>query len=305
MAEEKKKFKVALANAYGFCFGVRRAVQIVEQARQERFGKLTTLGPIIHNPQVVNKHQQMGIELAANLEDISDGTVVMSAHGVPPSTIQRAKELGLDIIDVTCPFVVKVHRAAKIMAQEGYTIVIVGDKGHSEVKGVLGTVESVGGKVFVVSTPEEVADLPIGRKVGVVCQTTQKASNFAAVLGEIALRSYETRSYNTICGATDELQSAALALSNESDVILVIGGKNSANTRRLRDICESHGVPTYHIETRDEIQPEWLEGKSVVGVTAGASTPDSVINDVLDWLSCGEVRVPENKKPYDIPRDTK
>lgn len=287
--------KVVLAEVFGYCWGVRRAVDMVEQARQALDGEITTLGPIIHNPQVIEKHKTMGIGFRPNLDEIGGGTVVLSAHGVSPRVSELARDKGLNVIDATCPYVTKVHRAAKKMAQEGYQIVLVGDHGHTEVKGVLGAIEQVGGEIYVVSKPEEVAELPLGRKVGVVTQTTQTAANFGAVLAEVAKRAYEVRAYNTICGATDELQAAAEKLASEVEVVIVIGGRPSANTRRLRDICEKEGVPAYHIETKEEIQSEWLQGKSVVGVTAGASTPDWLVDDVIRYLSDGEQRLPERR----------
>lgn len=299
----KRKYKVVLAEAYGYCFGVRRAVEIVEKVRREREGNLTTLGPIIHNPQVVAKHQDMGIGFCTNLEDIQDGIVVMSAHGVPPTTIDRAKERGLGIVDVTCPFVTKVHNAVQRFAQEGYDIVILGDKGHTEVKGVIGSVEAVGGRYTVVSDPADISNVGAPRKVGVVTQTTQRAEAFATLVGELTKVCYEVRAVNTICGATDELQASATELSGKVDMVLVIGGKNSANTKRLRDIIEAQGTPAHHIETVDEVAEEWLEGVETVGLTAGASTPDFVIDEILDYLTHGEAEVPKDRGHYDIEGD--
>jgi len=296
---------VVLAEAYGYCFGVRRAVEIVEKVRREREGSLTTLGPIIHNPQVVAKHQEMGIGYCTNLEDIEDGIVVMSAHGVPPTTLHQAKDKGLGIVDVTCPFVTKVHNAVQRFAKEGYEIVILGDEGHTEVKGVIGSVEAVGGKYTVVSDPNDISRVGTPRKVGVVTQTTQMAEAFAKLVGELTKICYEVRAVNTICGATDELQASATELSGKVDVVLVVGGKNSANTKRLRDIIESKGTPAYHIETVVEIdETEWLGDRvKTVGITAGASTPDFIIDEILEFLTHGETAVPKDRGHYDIQGD--
>jgi (E)-4-hydroxy-3-methyl-but-2-enyl pyrophosphate reductase len=299
----KKKHKVVLGEAYGYCFGVRRAVEIVERVRRERPGKLTTLGPIIHNPQVVARLQEMGIDYAARLEEIPEGIAVMSAHGVPPKTIDEAKARGLDIVDVVCPFVTKVHRAAEKMVEEGYEIVILGDEGHTEVKGVIGSIEAAGGSCTVISDPEDAARLGEIRKVGVVCQTTQRVDAFAKLVANLTKRAYEVRAFNTICGATEELQSSAVALAKQVDVVLVIGGKNSANTRRLRSIVEAEGVPAYHVETAAEIEDEWLDRAETVGVTAGASTPDFLIDEVLDFLTHGEMHVPGHRSHYDVEGD--
>jgi 4-hydroxy-3-methylbut-2-enyl diphosphate reductase len=280
------KRKIVLADVAGFCFGVRRAVDIVRMSRRERPGTITTLGPLIHNEQVTRRLQEEGVRQASHLDDITEGTVVLSAHGVSPRVRQEALERGLEVIDVTCPFVTKVHRMAKQLLGQGYQLLLVGDHGHTEVKGVVG---AVGGAISVVSHVEELRQIRLGHKVGVIAQTTQKAETFAAIVGEVAKRVGEVRAINTICGATDELQEAARRLAREVDVVLVIGGHQSANTRRLRETCEQEGVPAYHIETKEEIQATWLEGKEVIGVTAGASTPDWLIEEIIAYLNGGEL----------------
>lgn len=280
------KRRIVLADVAGFCFGVRRSVEMVTAARRERTDKITTLGPIIHNEQVTRRLQNEGVDAATQVKEITEGTVVLSAHGVSPQVRQEVQERGLEVIDVTCPFVTKVHRTARQLVEQGYQLLLVGDHGHTEVKGVLGAVE---GAVTVVSSVEEARQVELGRKVGIVSQTTQKLETFAAIVGEVAKRAGEVRAINTICGATDELQEAARKLAREVDVVIVIGGRKSANTRRLRDTCEKEGVPAYHIETKEEIQEEWLEGKEVIGVTAGASTPDWLIEEVIAHLNGGEM----------------
>lgn len=278
------KRRIVLADVAGFCFGVRRAIEMVTAARRARSDKITTLGPIIHNEQVTRRLQEEGVDVATQVSEITEGTVVLSAHGVSPQLRREVQDRGLEVIDVTCPFVTKVHRAARQLVEQGYQLLIVGDHGHTEVKGVIGAVE---GAVTVVSNVEEVRQVELGRKVGIVSQTTQKAETFAAIVGEVAKRAGEVRAINTICGATDELQEAARKLAREVDVVIVIGGRKSANTRRLRDTCEKEGVPAYHIETKEEIREEWLEGKEVIGVTAGASTPDWLIEEVIAHLNGG------------------
>ncbi len=281
--------RIVLARVAGFCFGVRRAVEMTQAARRERIGRLTTLGPIIHNEQVIARLQTEGVETAPTLEAIPEGTVVLSAHGVAPTVLQQARAQGLDIVDVTCPFVTKVHRMAKQLYEQGYQVLLVGDPGHTEVKGVMGAVEAIGGCVTRVSTPEDVRGLKLSKKVGIVSQTTQRAEDLAAIVAAVSRVAAEVRVYNTICGATDELQEAASQMAREVEVALVIGGKKSANTRRLRQLCEEEGVPAYHIETADEIEPAWLEGKTVIGLTAGASTPDWIIEEVARALNAGEL----------------
>lgn len=279
--------RIVLAEVAGFCFGVQRAVELAQAARRERSGKLTTLGSLVHNEQVIAQMQAEGIGRATTLEEIREGTVVLSAHGVAPAVLAQAEAQGMNIVDVTCPFVTKVHRAAKQLHAQGYQVLLVGDEGHTEVKGVVGAVEAVGGTVTVVSTPEAVGALPLGKKVGVVSQTTQRAANFAAIVAEVCRTATDVRAINTICYATDELQEAAVRLARQVQVVFVIGGKKSANSRRLRDLCVEVGTPAYHIETADEIDEDWLEGKEVIGITAGASTPDWIIEEVARRLNGG------------------
>lgn len=288
-SQVRAKRRIVLAEVAGFCFGVRRAVEITEKTRREQSGRLTTLGPLIHNQQVISKMREAGIENASELGEISGGTVVLSAHGVSPIVLHQARAQGLQVVDVTCPFVTKVHQKAKQLFEQGYQILLVGDQGHTEVKGIVGAVEALGGTVTVVSTPEEIRQLPLSKKVGILSQTTQRGVNFGAIVAEVCQRAQDVRAINTICGATDELQDAAARLAHEVDVVIVIGGKQSANTRRLRQRCEEEGVPAYHIETAGEIEESWLEGKKVIGLTAGASTPDWIIEEVARYLNDGEL----------------
>ena len=286
-----RKRRIVLAHVAGFCFGVKRAVDIANAARLERVGTMTLLGPIVHNEQVIAKMDSEGIGTKPTLEEIREGTVVLSAHGVAPSVVTQARAQGLDILDVTCPFVTKVHRTAKQLYDQGYQVLLVGDQGHTEVKGIVGAVEAMGGKVTVISTAEEVralqAEAKLSKKVGLVSQTTQRSGNFGEIVGEVAKTAVDVRAVNTICNATDELQDAAVRLARQTEVVIVVGGRKSANTRRLRQLCEEQGVPAYHIETAEEIEPAWLEDKTDIGLTAGASTPDWIIEDVARALNGG------------------
>jgi 4-hydroxy-3-methylbut-2-enyl diphosphate reductase len=230
-----------------------------------------------------------GIDTAGTLDSITDGVVVLSAHGVAPEIVNRAAARGLGIVDVTCPFVTRVHRTARQLYQQGYQLLMVGDPGHTEVKGVVGAVEAIGGTVTLVSTPEQVRDLRLGKKVGLVCQTTQRGDNWAAIVGEVSRVASDVRAINTICNATDELQDAAIQLARQVHVVIVVGGRQSANTRRLRQLCEDQGIPAHHIQTAEEVEENWLEGKEVVGLTAGASTPDWLIEDVACRLNNGKL----------------
>jgi 4-hydroxy-3-methylbut-2-enyl diphosphate reductase len=278
--------KVILAKTTGFCFGVQRAVDIVLEARSRTRGPITSLGPIVHNDQVAGKLRAEGVEAAADLGEIRQGAVILSAHGVSPATEQQARDQGLDIVDVTCPFVTRVHRTAQTLVQQGYQLLLVGEEAHSEVKGIVGAVH---GRVSLVSGPEDVKKIKLSRKVGIVTQTTQKAETFAAVVAEVSKTVFDVRAFNTICNATDELQEAAIELAHKVDVVIVVGGRQSANTARLRQICEDEGVPSYHIETSDEVQDEWIAGKETIGLTAGASTPDWLIESVARRLNGGDL----------------
>ncbi len=287
--EPRAKRKIILAQAAGFCFGVKRAVEMTQEARITRVGKLTTLGPIIHNEQVIDRMRGAGIDTALTLDLITEGTVVMSAHGVAPSQLAQARAQGLQILDVTCPFVTKVHRTAKQLYEQGYQILLVGDKGHTEVRGIVGAVEEIGGSVIVISLPHEIEEFELGKKVAIVCQTTQNSDNYARIVAEVCRTATDVRAINTICNATDELQDAAVRMARQCDVAIVVGGRKSANTQRLRTICEAQGIPAYHIETVEEIEETWLEGKAVIGITAGASTPDWIIEEVAAHLNYGQL----------------
>jgi len=289
----KIRRRIVLAQVAGFCFGVKRAVDMANAARRSRQDRLTVLGPIVHNTQVIARMEREGIGTSTELSDIREGTVILSAHGVAPSVVAQAKSQGLNILDVTCPFVTKVHRTAKQLYDQGYQVLLVGDHGHTEVKGVVGTVEAEGGKVTVIASVAEVVALReanrLSKKVGIVSQTTQHNSDFGNIVGEVARTATDVRAVNTICNATDELQEAAIRLARTVEMVLVIGGKKSANTQRLRQLCADQGVPAYHIETADEIKPAWLEGVHVVGITAGASTPDWSIEEVARAVNEGEL----------------
>jgi len=284
------KRKIILARVAGFCFGVRRAVDIALAERKLRTGAMVTLGPVVHNSQVTEWLSGEGIDQSNNIESIAPGsTVVMSAHGVSPLVRADAAVRGLAIVDVTCPFVTKVHRSALMLVEQGYHVLLVGDRGHTEVLGVVGAVRNAGGRVNVVTCVGDLDDIALGKKVGVISQTTQYASNLAAVVGAACLRCTEVRAVNTVCGATEELQEAALEMAKQVDIAIVVGGVKSANSRRLRELCASQGIPAYQVETADDIDPEWLTNATTIGLTAGASTPDWIIEAVACRLNGGEL----------------
>ncbi|MDH7601958.1 MAG: 4-hydroxy-3-methylbut-2-enyl diphosphate reductase [Armatimonadota bacterium] len=273
--------KVVVADRAGVCYGVRRALEIVEsELRKGR--KLATLGPLIHNPQAVKRLEERGVKVVQDIAELDDGAIVMPSHGVPKAIREAAERAGLQVVDATCPFVAKVHRVVRRLAEHGYEVVVIGDPGHSEVKGIL---SAAGENAVVVSSVQDVEGLDwTAKKVGIVCQTTQTPEHFGEIVGRIAARAAEVVAHNTICYATHDRQSAARSIAPKVDAMFVVGGRNSANTNRLAEICRECGVRTYHIETADEIDPEALRGCTVVGLTAGASTPDWVIEEVKSRL---------------------
>jgi len=269
--------RVIVADQAGVCFGVKRALDLVNKEAEKGEG-LATLGPLIHNPQVVKKLEEKGVRVARSVEEVESGAIVMPSHGVPREVQRQAEQAGLRTIDATCPFVATVHRKAEALARDGYTVVVVGDAGHSEVKAIL----SAAGEGSVVVSSAEDADVIdwSGKKVGIVSQTTQTPERFGDIVGRIAAQAKEVVAHNTICYATHDRQTAARDLAPQVQAMFVVGGRNSANTTRLAEICEDAGVPTYHIETAAEVETEWVKGMDVVGLTAGASTPEWVIEEV-------------------------
>lgn len=271
--------RVEVAEKAGACYGVNRALELAlgcAGAPQP----VHTLGPLIHNPLVVAELKRQGVGEAASLDEAGSGTVVIRSHGTSPQVIEEALARGFNVVDATCPFVAKVQQHAVRLGQEGYAVVIVGEEGHAEVEGI----RAWGGKA-VLAVVEEPGQLPaeLPPKVGVVVQTTQSEERYNRVLAALEERCQEVRAFKTICSATQKRQEAASRLAARSDVMLVIGGRNSGNTRRLVEVCSAH-CPTHHIESAAELQREWFTPDARVGVTAGASTPQPHVDAVLAAL---------------------
>ena len=270
------------ASDMGFCFGVRRAIELVEKASEEH-GSLRTLGAIVHNRQVVDKLEKQGIGVAQSLDEVQGGAVAITSHGVGIEVINQAKAKGLEIVDATCPFVRKAQNAAQKLSEEGFTILIFGDADHPEIRGVLGW---AGDNAYASSKIPEFDIWP--KKLGILCQTTQTNAAFGNFITKIVSSHIdqisELRVYNTICDSTRKHQAAALDVAKRVDLMLVIGGRNSANTTRLAEICAEAGVTTHHIESAVDIDASWLRGLNRVGITAGASTPDEIVDEVVRAL---------------------
>ncbi len=291
-ALDTKHPRIRVARHAGFCFGVERAMNIA-MASPDRLRNgddtgerpaIYTFGPLIHNPQVVQRLEERGVRVVDKLEDDLGGTLLIRPPRVPEAIFLEAERLGIPVVDATCPFVRRVQERARALESEGYEIVIVGEREHPEVVGIVGWVR---GQAHVVEGPGHVDLLPTMQRVGVVAQTTQTLANLTSCVSALLPRAREVRVHNTLCDATTQRQGAAAEVARGVPVMLVVGGTHSGNTRRLVDICREQGATTYHIETADDMSPAWFEDlreTDSVGVTAGASTPDWIIADVLAAL---------------------
>ncbi|NIM20533.1 MAG: 4-hydroxy-3-methylbut-2-enyl diphosphate reductase [Candidatus Latescibacteria bacterium] len=274
--------KVILANHAGYCYGVERAFNIVEVAATSAQRPITTLGPLIHNTQAIDAlREERNVSIADSLDEIEEGTVVIRTHGVPPDVLESAEEKGLEVIDATCPFVRSAQKLAAKLVEEGYTLVVLGEKNHPE---VIGVTAHAGGEAIVVEDPDEISQyLPL-KRVGVVVQTTQQLEKLEKLVRRLLPHCKDLKVQNTICYATVDRQDAARKLARDVQAMIVVGGRHSGNTRRLVDICKEGKVPVHHIETADELDKAAFNDIDVVGVTAGASTPDFIIEDVVRKL---------------------
>ncbi len=269
--------EVYLAENLGFCYGVKRAIQLAESSVAPQ-SRSYTLGPIIHNPQMVARLAEEGIGKIETLDEITEGTVIVRSHGVGPHVYDRIEAKGLNLVDATCPHVRKAQNSAKSLSDEGYQVVIVGDKNHPEVRSIL---EWAGEGAVAVDTEAEAEGLPVYGKLGIVSQTTFSGARFKKIVGVLLDKSSDVRIIRTICTATDLRQSAAVKLAGEVELMIVVGGKNSANTTKLAQLC-SEKCKTYHIETAEEVCDEWFATIKKIGITAGASTPDWIIKEVYE-----------------------
>ena len=275
--------RVVRAAYAGACYGVQRALDLALKAVEDG-GSAYTLGPLIHNPQVVAQLAERGVRAVDGVEDVAGaGTVVIRSLGVTPAVKRSGAAWGLPRVEATCPHVERAQRAAADLAEQGRHVVVVGEAGHPEVEGLVACAREAGAPVSVVAGPDDLPDTLDG-PVGVVVQTTQTREVLDAVVAALEQRGVQLLVKNTICFATRQRQEAAAALADEVDAIVVIGGRNSSNTSRLADICAAACPRTHHIESPDEIDPAWLAGCGAVGVTAGASTPEGQIDAVAAFL---------------------
>ena len=270
--------EVILAEYLGFCYGVKRAIKI---ARENSGENTCTLGPIIHNPQMVEKLRREGVGTISDLSEMNLGTVIIRSHGVGSKIYKEIHDKNLRLVDATCPHVKKAQTAAKELADEGYQVVIIGEKNHPEVKSIFEWAGNKNQSAVIVENEFEAENLKPCPKLGIVSQTTVSNEQFSNVVLRLLSKSKEIKILRTICTATEQRQVAALELASKVDVMLVIGGRNSANTTKLAKLCETK-CKTYHIETVQELLPEWFVQSKKIGITAGASTPDWIIREVYE-----------------------
>ena len=279
--------KVLLAKTAGFCFGVKRAVDTVyQQVEENKDCKIYTFGPIIHNDEVIKDMQAKGVTVLEGEEDLpkaKNGIVIIRSHGVPKRICDRMDELGIQYVDATCPFVKKIHKIAMENAEEGAFLVVIGNPVHPEVEGIMGW---AGEDAAVISTAEEAEHLtvPEDRKICVVAQTTFNYNKFKELVEIISKRRYDISVLNTICSATKERQTETARIADRVDAMIVIGDKRSSNTQKLFEICKNACNNTYYIQTLDDLNVNQLRSVETVGITAGASTPNNIIEEVQNYV---------------------
>jgi len=280
--DDRARVAVVVAPYAGYCYGVERALRIAEEAGVTLEPPIYTLGPIIHNPSVVRRLADRGIAAVDDIDQVATGTVIVRTHGVDPEVIAAAEARGLRVIDATCPFVNVAHQRAARLRDQGYVPVILGERDHPEVVGLLAW---AGPGAIVVEDADELRPGDVrNTRVGVVVQTTQTRENLARLVALLAPLARETLVFNTICDATEKRQAAAQELAASVDAVVVVGGRNSANTTRLASLCRALQPRTHHIETAAELRREWLADVRRVGVAAGASTPQAEIDATVEQI---------------------
>jgi 4-hydroxy-3-methylbut-2-enyl diphosphate reductase len=279
--------EIEVTREIGLCFGVRRAITLLTEAAS-KYGKVEILGPVAHNQRLVQQLDKAGVKMVANLEDVTGEVIAIPTHGVGPDMLTEMEARKLNIIDVTCPIVKRAQSAATKLARAGFTIIIFGEKQHSEVKGLL---DWAGGKGMAALSLNQIASQmkqPPPARLAIISQTTQNKTSFTNFANQVITtfipKTSEIRIINTLCQTIQARLAAAIKLAEKSQLIIVIGGRNSANTKRLAEAC-SAVVETHPVETAEEIQKSWLTGKHRIGITAGASTPDEAIREVIARLN--------------------
>lgn len=272
--------EILLAKSAGFCFGVKRATQMAFDAVNQ-YASLQSLGPLIHSPQMVKKLEDHGIRVCHQVEDADGDALIVRSHGVTATEMENLQASGKAVVDATCPFVTRAQKHATELSRDAGLLVIVGEAHHPEVRGILSYAT---GDVQVVANVEQALELPRCRKMGIIAQTTQSLENFRAIVNICLEKTRDLKIYNTICDATSVRQEEAVAIARQVELMLVVGGYNSANTTRLAELCRKQGTRTHHLETAAEIDSAWFIGINRVGLTAGASTPQFLIEEIVAQL---------------------
>jgi 4-hydroxy-3-methylbut-2-enyl diphosphate reductase len=272
--------RVVVAEKCGFCPGVKSAISTAEKILAEE-EDVYSLGPIIHNKDVVERLAKAGLKTVDNVEQIRSGTVLIRSHGAAPEQIAKIKEKKLNIVDATCVLVKRVQQIARELDRDGYKVVVIGDKNHPEVRAVVGC----GGDVVVIADESDLRKLPKNGKLGVVCQTTQSPEYFGGMLCAIGRGGFsELKVINTLCKEAIKRQESAVELCRQVDIMFVLGGLESANTRKLAELCKKVNEQTFHLQNWNELDKNMLSGKNIAGVTAGASTPEWIIAEFVENL---------------------
>jgi len=269
---------IDLAESYGFCFGVKRAIKIAEENRDS-----STYGPLIHNSkEIARLEEDFRVGLTDDYKTFKSGDkAIVRTHGIPKNELEELKENHVDVVDATCPYVTKPQQICQEMSEKGYSIVIFGDEAHPEIKGVK-SYATYG--AIVVTSSKDLEDIKLGERVALVAQTTRRVEDYMEISNYLIPRHKEVRIFNTICNATFENQEAVRKISKKADIMIVIGGKNSSNTKQLFNIAQDNCIDSYHIEDENDLDYKWFNGKSFCGISAGASTPDWIIQNVIDSI---------------------
>ncbi|MBI4683230.1 MAG: 4-hydroxy-3-methylbut-2-enyl diphosphate reductase [Nitrospirae bacterium] len=268
--------KIKIGKKAGFCFGVKRAIDITFNLAKEDNKGLYTYGPLIHNPQVVEELKLKGVKTVDDLTSPDIRTIIIRTHGVSPEVYAETSKMGYNVIDATCPFVKKAQNFAQILNDEGYQVLIIGDKEHPEVQGLIGFAE---GHAVVAGDPDHLPALK--NKVGIIVQTTQPFDTFKKIVLQVISTVREVKIYNTICDFTAQRVRETRELAKKVDLMIIVGGKNSSNTNQLVKLSKDVCAKVYHIETAEEIREEWFQGVENAGITGGASTPQWIIDDAV------------------------
>jgi 4-hydroxy-3-methylbut-2-en-1-yl diphosphate reductase len=303
--------ELLMSSPRGFCAGVERAIKVVDEALELLPHPIYVNHEIVHNSHVIKNFQDQGVIFVEGIKDVPDhATLIFNAHGVPPSLVNEAKSKQLRVIDATCPLVSKVHFEAIRYAKKGFDIILIGHHGHSEVIGVMGEAPD---KIHLVESPEDVAHLPFpaNHKLAYITQTTLSIDDCMAIIQQLRKRypNIEVPKKSDICYATTNRQTAIKQISSDADIVLVVGSKNSSNSNRLREVAENAGTPAHLVNCSDDLKKEWFNNSHKVGITAGASTPEDIIESISMWLknnfnvtNSKDVVIVEEDEHFSLPK---